>query len=114
MPQFCGIFAIFIMLYEIKNDVFDISNRIKQIDDNYFVVLNTQRKKYEIHYKRCKNTYELTIPFDELDARTVEFVRKTRMANKAKILEEIEKNNALLEIEKQRQIKEDIRRIYES
>ena len=101
------------MLYQIRNDLFDISNRIKQIDNNYYIVFNTTRKKFEVHYKRNKNTYELTIPFDELDARTVEFVRKTRMQNKQKILEEIKKSNALLEAKKQKEIKENIRRIYE-
>ena len=101
------------MLYQIRNDLFEISNRIKQIDNNYYIVFNTARKKFEVHYNRSKNTYELTIPFDELDARTVEFVRKTRMQNKQKILEEIKNNNALLEAKKQKQIKENIRRIYE-
>ena len=102
------------MLYQINNDLFDIANRIKQIDDKYFIVFNTARKKFEVHYKRNKNTYELTIPFEQLDARAVEFVRKTRMQNKQKILEEINNNNALLKEKEQKQIKENIRRIYEN
>lgn len=90
------------MLYKIKEDLFNISNRIKQIDNNYFLVYNTLRKKFEVHYKRDKYTYELTIPYNELDARAVDFVRKTRVHNKEIILEEIKKNNAILENEKQK------------
>ena len=86
------------MIYQvIKSDLFDISKRIHSIDPKYFVVYNRKRKKFEVHYTRAKNTYELTIPFDTLDARAVDFVLKTRIQNQQKILDEIEKNNQELE-----------------
>ena len=50
-----------------------------------------------MHYKRNKNTYELTIPFDELDARAVDFVLKTKMENQKKLLKEIEESNKKLQ-----------------
>lgn len=115
LPQFfVAIFTVFIMIYQIiKSDLFNISNRIKQIDPKYFVVFNKKRKKFEVHYKRLKNTYELTIPYDSLDSRAVDFVQKTRIENRKKIMEEIEKSNKLLEVENQRKRKENLRRIYE-
>lgn len=104
------------MIYKvISNDLFDISNRIKSIDNKYFVVYNIKRKKFEVHYARSKNTYELTIPFDSLDARAVEFVLKTRVQNQKKVLEEIEKSNEKLEKQNTKNIIENVnRRIYGS
>ena len=86
------------MIYKvIKDDLFDIVKRIKQIDPKYFVLYNLTRHKYEIHYSRSKNTYELTVPYDNLDARTIDFVLKTRMQNQKKLLEEIENSNKKLQ-----------------
>lgn len=103
------------MIYQvIKSDVFNISNRLKSIDKNYFIVYNPKRKKFEIHYKRPKSTYELTIPFTELDARTIDFVNKTRIENQQKIYDEIEKDNQKLENENTKRIIANAnRRIYE-
>ena len=100
---------------EIKSDVFDIAKRIKSIDKKYFVVFNRDKNKFEVHYKRNKNTYELTIPYKTLDARAVEFVRKTAVQNKEKIFDEIEKSNAKLEEQNTKNIIENVNRsIYES
>lgn len=103
------------MIYQvIESDLFNISKRIKSIDKKYFVVFNKAKQKFEVHYKRNKNTYELTIPYETLDARAVEFVRKTRMQNKQKIFEEIEKSNAELEKRNTKRIIENAnRRLYE-
>lgn len=96
--KFLWQFAIFIMIYqEIKSDLFNIVKRIKSINSKYFVLYNFKRKKYEVHFKRSKNTYELTIPFDTLDARAVNLVMKTKMENQKKLLEEIEESNKKLQ-----------------
>ena len=98
MPHFLWQFSYFIMIYQvIKSDVFDIVKRIKSINSKYFVLFNKTRNKFEVHYKRNKNTYELTIPYDVLDARAVDFVQKTRIQNQKKLLEEIEKSNQKLQ-----------------
>src|SRR5574344_2618845 len=81
----------------IKSDVFDITNRIKSIDKNYYILYNLKRKSFEVHYKRLKNTYELTLPFDTLDSRSVDFVQKTRIENRQKIIAEIEESNKRVE-----------------
>ena len=99
----------------IKNDIFNIAKRLKSIDKKYFIVFNSDRNKYEVHYSRAKNTYELTIPYDTLDARTINFVLKTRIQNKQKIFEEIENSNKKLEQQNIKNLIEKIdRRIYES
>jgi len=100
---------------KINNDVFDIANRIKSIDSKYFVLFNLKNKKYEVHYQRAKNTYELTLPFDTLDARAICYVQKTRVENKEKLFAEIEKQNQKLMEEKQKeQIKNLQRSVYAS
>ena len=66
----------------------------KQITSDVF---NISRQKYEVHYRRVKNTYELTIPYDCLDARTINFVLKTQVKNKDNLLAEIELSNQKLQ-----------------
>ena len=117
MPQiFVAILLWFIMNNQvIKRDVFDIVKRLKSIDTKYFVIYNFERHKFEVHYARAKNTYELTIPYDTLDARTINFVLRTRIQNRKKIFEEIENSNKKLEQQNIKNLIEKIdRRIYES
>lgn len=104
------------MIYQvIENDLFNISKRIKAIDKKYFVVFNKTKHKFEVHYSRSKNTYELTIPYKTLDARAVDFVLKTRVQNQQRIIDEIEKSNQELERKNTQRILENAnRRLYES
>lgn len=97
----------------IKNDVFNVANRLKSIDKNYFVIYNSNRQKYEVHYKRSGNTYELTVPYDQLDARTIKLVHTSKVENQKQIFENLEKQNALFEQANKKAILENTRRIYE-
>lgn len=81
----------------IANDLFDIASRLKEIDDGYFVCYNRKASRYEVHNNRQKgSTFCLAVPYDALDARTVELVRKTRVENACKLLEEMERANSAL------------------
>ena len=100
---------------KINDNLYDVVNRIKQIDSKYFVLFNIEKKKFEVHYQRAKNTYELTLPFDELDARAVYYVQKTKIENQQRLYAEMKAQNQKLEKEKQeRQIELLQRRVYES
>lgn len=67
-------------LTEITGDLFDVTNRIKEIDHRYFLVRNERKGCYEVHHRgQYQTTRALTVPYDALDARTVELVRMTRM-----------------------------------
>ena len=81
------------MLIEIKNDVYYISQRLKEIDFKYFILYNTKKKKYEIHHSGQSDTYCLTVPFDELDSRTIHFVNQTRVENRDRLLKELDEEN---------------------
>ena len=97
----------------IKNDLFNIVNRLKSIDKKYFVVYNTKKHKYEVHYSRAKNTYELTVPYKNLDARTINLVLSTKIENQKQIYEKIEQENQMLEQKNKVQALENLRRVYE-
>lgn len=82
------------MLININADTYFISERLKEIDENYVIKYNTNTKKYEIHnLSQLENTYALTLPYNELDERTINYVQKTRIENIDEIIHEIDKLN---------------------
>ena len=83
---------------EIKNDMFDISNRLKNIDSTYFILYDKIRGKYELHSTAQVDTYCATIPYKKLDKRAIDFALKTRRENIDRIILEMEENNKKLEM----------------
>ena len=82
----------------IENDVYNIAKRIKYIDRDYFIMYNTSKENYEIHNSSQQgSTYCVTIPYNTLDERTLDFVYKTQSKNIEEILCEIENENKLHE-----------------
>ncbi len=81
----------------ITNDVFDIAKRIKEIDQDYFVVYDKKLCRFEVHNKRQKpDTLSLVLPYDRLDCRAIDKVLSTRTQYVAKLLEQIDKQNEQL------------------
>ena len=93
------------MLIKIQNDVHDISKRLKEIDESYFVVFNTATNHFEVHSTKQKQTFCLNVPYAVLDKRTIDLTLKTRRENFDKILAEIDKQNEELDKQNQKQIK---------
>ena len=78
----------------ITNDVLDVTDKIKEIDGDYFVVFNLTRKRFEVHSRRQRgSTLALVLPYDRLDNRAVALTGKTRLANNLKRAQEIEEHN---------------------
>lgn len=78
------------MKIEIKNDVFDVVNRIKKIDKSCYILYNTNSKRYELHSSRYENSYLFSLG-KNLDVRAVNMFQK---ALSSKInLEKIEQEN---------------------
>ncbi len=78
------------MLVEINNDIYFINSRIKEIDKNYQIYFNTAKKSFEIHNReQIGGSYCLTVPYSLLDARTIEYVRETRVENRKELFEKI-------------------------
>lgn len=78
----------------IQSDTFYIRERLKEIDESYFLVYNFKKEKFEVHSSALSgNTYCLTVPYPVLDERTLFLVRKTRATNVDKIIKEMEEEN---------------------
>lgn len=85
-------------MIQIENDVYNITKRIKNIDRDYYVVYNTSKNRFEVHNSsQIGSSYCLSLPFTQLDERTLTYVRKTQSSNIDEILEQIENNNNLRE-----------------
>lgn len=83
-------------LERITHDLFDIAKRLKGIDRRYKLFFNRKKNRYEIY---ANGAMQMALPFERLDARTLNYARKTRLENLEKIIAEIEKENARIEIE---------------
>ncbi len=98
-------------LIEIKDDVYFIAERLKDIDKSYQIFFNLIRKCYEVHSCEQKDSYCFAVPYEFLDERTIAYALKTRHENRDKIIKEIEKNN---EEVYNRQIKNQVKMIKEA
>ncbi len=87
-------------LTELTTNVYFIPERLKEIDSGYFVVRNHEKKTFEIHHRdQPHTTYCLTVPYEELDCRALELVRKTSVSNLDRLLSEMDSHNQQLEQE---------------
>ena len=78
----------------------DIPERLKIIDNGYYVLRNHKTKQFEIHNSnQIGNSLALNIPYDELDERTIDLVKKTSIQYARNIFNEMERNNEKLEID---------------
>ena len=97
------------MLKLIKNDMFNISNRLKRIDRNYCVLFNSKTKKFEVYYQNGFNfDLELVLPFDVLDFRTIRKVWETRVSKMEEIIKKMEEENKKLEKKNSENLKDEL------
>lgn len=88
-------------LIPIEKDVFSVADRLKEVDERYRVYRNTLAHRFEVYVGEA---LQFVVPFQKLDARTVEYARKTRIERVNKIVQELDKENDLLEKRKNRAI----------
>lgn len=64
-------------LTPVYSHVTDIPARIKEYDPELFIVFNTRNQRYEVHSREAgETTYNATLPYKDLDARSERYVRK--------------------------------------
>ena len=90
-------------LVKIEKDLFSISDRLKEIDGRYELFRNTLAHRFEVYIEKA---LQFVVPFQRLDARTLEFARKTRVERREQIVREIDERNARLEKQKEKEILE--------
>ena len=87
--------------YEVKGDLYSIADRLKEIDDGYFIFYSYKNKRYEVHNSNQRGqTLSLILPYPVLDERAVRLVRKTRVERVKSLIEEMDRENERLEREK--------------
>lgn len=93
----------------IDNDVLGVSDRLKSIDDGYFILFNVMSGKFEVHNTHNKkNTYCFVVPFDALDVRTVYHCQETLIANSDKLIRQMNENNRKLDKSRQKDFENNI------
>lgn len=76
----------------------DIPDRIKEMDEGYFIMLNVRTQKFEIwHRDAGQGVLECVLPYDALDERAVRHVRRHRIERMEALIREIEEHNRRLE-----------------
>lgn len=85
------------MKIKIESNVFDILDRIREIDDGYFLIYDTVKNKYELHNLFQCNTYCLTVPFEVIDEKLIKLIYETNVCHIDNILKDIDNNNAIQE-----------------
>jgi hypothetical protein len=88
-------------LIPIEKDVFSIAERLKEIDKRYVVYRNVLAHRFEVYVGEA---LQFVVPFPRLDARTIEFARKTRVERMDAIVKEIDRQNDLADKRKEKQI----------
>lgn len=94
-------------LYLIENDTNHIAERIRDIEDGYFIVRNNIDGLCEVHStENIGDTYCFTVPYKTLDARTLEYCRYTSTGRNA--VATIEKKNERIKRSAERSNRNDI------
>lgn len=78
------------MLIKITADLYDISSRIKEIDDSYSILYDTEKDAYKLYQR---GVYQLTFPYKSLDARAIKYAYETRIENLDNIIKELDRHN---------------------
>ena len=91
----------------VKNDLYDISNRIKKFDSSYRAVYDVCTNKYQVYSTTLYGNIELigwtplsyvcTLPYDQLDVRSIQYLYDTSVDNLGNLLTMIDENNKGIE-----------------
>ncbi len=83
--------------FVVDSDCLGIVQRLKEIDKDYFLVFDLDKKKFELHNSsQVQDTYCLTFEFEQIDERMLEQTLRTRVQNSDAFFEEMEKENDAL------------------
>ena len=78
------------MKIEIKNDLFDIASRLKEIDPEYSVYFETDLQKFTLWGKGKR---QVIFPYDTLDQRALSHAIETRVENVDELIKKIDLGN---------------------
>lgn len=90
----------------VTSDALDIVRRIKEIYEGYFVMLNRRTQRFEVHVRGQKCTLGCELPFEQLDARAVEYVRRHERERIDELMREMDMEEARLQRERDARLHE--------
>ena len=98
------------MLIEVTRDLFNVADRLREIDTRYHLFWNNARLHWEVHSSPRPSvlTHQFNVPFDTLDARTLEHAKRTRYAEPA---DEIDVHNRAVETSANTSMKQAVARL---
>lgn len=83
----------------------DIPARLKQINPNFFVMFNARSQTYEVHVTgQPGSTYGCTIPYGDLDARALDYVRRYAAHRFEATVHEMDARNERLERQREKAV----------
>lgn len=94
------------MQIKLKNTLFNLNERLKQLDNSFYITFNTNLNRYEVHSSKQKNSYCFAVPYGKLDARIIKFAQKTSVKNLTSYISEIQQHNQQQELNSRKE-KED-------
>lgn len=80
----------------VTNDLFDIASRLRSIDPDYQLYFNYKTQRYEVYDGR-RDKLAFVVPYQQLDARTLDYARFTSVQNAKNLFAEVERNNEEVE-----------------
>ena len=92
-------------LISIKSDVFDVADRIREVDERYLLFYNLDKSRFEVRLKGKEDEIVVTWK-DALDSRLVTKLRETHVRRVKQLIEE-------LEAQDRRQLREEERTVRE-
>lgn len=93
------------MKIRIRNDLYDVADRIKVICPDYEIFYDTTLKRYEVF---AKGRLQVVCPFEKLDCRLVEYLNKTRIERLNEIMKEIDEENLKIEAAKAAKLNDEV------
>ncbi len=97
-------------LIEIKHDVFDVADRIKEVDAEYRLFYNLDRARFEVR-KRGEIAVTWT---EDLSAALIQKLRETHVRRRNELLKEIERGEEAAKREQEHRAREKIGEMTES
>lgn len=100
------------MLVKVTSDLFDIANRLRQIDERYHLFWNGRDYRFEVHSSEDPNmlTHEFNVRGD-LDAAVIEHALETRAVNENDLRDQIDTANRETEMAASRTAQSELRRL---
>lgn len=98
------------LLEPIFESTLNIPERVKEYDKTVFLVRNHQTRRFEIHNTETKDSFNATLPYKDLDARTIRYLKKNDVRiHGRKVFDDILKDEERKEKEQKRKEKNFIR-----